>query len=276
MRHHEVARHIGLKSALVVVFMLGALIGCGESPSAVGGAQTSPSPAAAASPTPQVSPEFDADVILREFPDGGPRNQVRLENKQDGRFLARAAITLHRIKGDTIDPVNVAIASATCTDCQTIAVALQVAIYQRGARDVQPQNIAIALNQSCTRCVTIARAIQFVVPVEDLNDVDDDIKGLLKAMDKELRYFSKVKSLSELDPDEANRRLTNVMAQYGRLQQYIVDMQAKKTENEGQDEKNNNGARLSSPSVTPSASPSGPGAAPIRSPSASPSPSPTP
>jgi putative peptide zinc metalloprotease protein len=282
MTGDDLARGLGVKSALLVIFMLAALVGCGEASD--DGSATSPSPSAAAekaSPTPEVSPDFDADVILREFPDGGPRNQVRLENKQDGRFMARAAISLHRIKGDTIDPMNVAIASASCTDCQTIAVALQVVIYERGAHNVQPQNIAIALNQNCTRCVTIARAIQFVVPVDDLNVVDGDIKGLLKDMEKELRYFSKVKTLSEIDPDEANRRLTNVMSQYGRLQQYIIDMQAKRTENDGDDEKNNNDARPSvspaaSPSVSPSTSPSGSGAAPVRSPSESPSPSASP
>jgi hypothetical protein len=225
---------------------------------------------ATAQPTPTVPPDFDADTILSEFPKGGsPKNQVRLVNKQDGRFMARASIVLRRLEdGDgSVDAVNVAVAEGRCTDCQTIAVALQVILYQRGAKSVQPQNIALALNAGCTRCVTVARAIQYVIPVDDPRAVPDEVTRLVKDMDKELRYFSQVHSLSELDPDTAVARLTKVMEQYAGLSEYLTQLM---------DVKRSGDLPSASPSAAPSASPSAAPASPTPSPSPTPSASATP
>ena len=247
----------------------GALAACDDA--STGEAPSSSPDAASAAPTPTVPPHFDSDTILDEFPKGGPpKNQVHLFNQQDGRFMARASIVLRRLEdGDgSVQAVNIAVAEARCTDCQTIAVALQVVLYQRGAKDVQPQNIALALNAGCTRCVTIARAIQYVIPVDDTKAVPDSVIRLVKDMDKELRYFSTIKSLSELDPDEAVARLNKVMEQYGDLHQYLT---------QAMDTKRSQTAPSASPSAsmspTPpaSASPSA-SASPTGSSSGSPSP----
>jgi putative peptide zinc metalloprotease protein len=220
------------------------------------GSATSPSPAVAGA-TESPKPDFDAGVILEEFPPGGPRNEVRLHNQENGRFKARASIRLHRIESDEVKPVNIAFAQSSCTDCQTIAVALQVAIYQRGAHVVQPENIAVAANVGCTRCVTIARAIQFAIPVDDpKEDVPDEVKRLIKDMDKELRYFASVDSLSEIDAKKAQSRLELVLSQYAELQRYLLDMSDSKETGESGD-----------------ASPSPGGASPQSAPTSSPTPS---
>lgn len=236
----------------------------------------SPTPAAAgATTTPK--PDFDAGVILEEFPEGAPRNEVRLENGQDNRFMARASVKMYRIKGDDILPVNLALAQGKCTDCQTIAVAVQVVFYQRGATNVQPQNLAIASNVGCTRCVTIARAIQYVIPVDDLKeDVPDEVKHLVKDLDKEARYFASIKSIDQLSSDEANRRLQRILDQYASLQRYLFDVMTQKTkdnEEEGQHENEksptpNNAAPASAPaSASPTVSPT---TSPTPTPSATP------
>ena len=223
-------------SAISAAVLFVAALACDET-SPPAGSGTAPSPtAAAATTTPK--PEFDAGVILEEFPEGAPRNEVRLQNPQDNRFMARASVKMFRLHGDDIGPYNLALAQAGCTDCQTIAVAVQVVFYQRGATNVHPQNIAIASNVGCTRCVTIARAIQYVIPVDDLKqDVPDQVKRLVKDLDKEARYFASMKSVDELSSDAANNRLQRILDQYADLQQYLFDAMTKKTkdnEEEGQ------------------------------------------
>jgi putative peptide zinc metalloprotease protein len=251
--------------ALTAALLFVAALGCDAATPAPSSSPT-PSPAAAdqtATPT----PDFDAGVILEEFPPGGPRNEVRLENTENGRFKARASIKMHRIPNDDVNPVNVAFAQATCTDCQTIAVAMQVVLYKRGAHNVSPQNIAVAANVGCTRCVTIARAMQWVIPVDDLNAVPRDVDALVKDMNKELQFLSSIKTIDQITSDEANTHLQNVLNQYAELQQYLSDAIQKQTA----DNATPTPSPAASPTATPSASPAGT-ASPL--PSASPTASP--
>ena len=67
-----------------------------------------------------------------------------------------------------MQPKNIAVAEGQCTDCATLAIAVHVFLYQRGAPSIQPQNIALAINNACTRCVTFAYAFQFVIPVDNV------------------------------------------------------------------------------------------------------------
>jgi hypothetical protein len=249
-----------------------AALACDAAPPPASSDSASPA-AAGATATPQSA--FDAGVILEEFPEGAPRNEVRLENHENNRFMARASVKMHRVKGDDILPVNLAFAQGKCTDCQTIAVAVQVVFYQRGAKNVQPQNIAIASNVGCTRCVTIARAIQYVIPVDDLKeDIPDEVKNLVKDLDKEARYFASIKSIDELSSAEANGRLQRILDQYAELQQYLFDVMTQRTQdNEGDPQEGRN----SSPSPN-NAAPASPGlqsASPTATPTTSPTPTPS-
>ena len=266
------AWRLGWVVSAAILFV--AALACDDT-SAPAGSNNPPSPTAAgATTTPK--PDFDAGVILEEFPEGAPRNEVRLQNPQDNRFMARASVKMFRLHGDDIGPYNLALAQAGCTDCQTIAVAVQIVFYQRGATNVHPQNIAIASNVGCTRCVTIARAIQYVIPVDDLKaDVPDEVKGLVKDMDKELRYFASIKSINELSSDEAAARLQRVLDQYADLQQYLHDVMTKRTKDNEADPQQ---GQETSPSPSPGSTPAGsaePTASPTESPTTSPTPAPT-
>jgi putative peptide zinc metalloprotease protein len=250
--------------AILFVAALGcdaAAPGGGESPSPVVAGET-------ATPTP-----FDAGVILEEFPDGAPGNQVIAENTEDKRFMARASIKFRKLKGDDIGPVNIAFAQASCTDCQTIAVAVQVIVYKkRGASNVHPLNVALAANVGCTRCVTIARAIQYVIPVDDFDDVPDNVKRLVHRLDQELHFFEQMRSIDELTSDEAAARLQRAVDEFNELHQYMADLMTKKT---GENEEDP-GAKATGERLRQSPSPSPTGAAPASPSPSSPSPSATP
>lgn len=187
--------------------------------------------------------------------------------------VARASIKFRKLKSNEVRPVNMPFAQGACTDCQTIAVAVQVIVYKRGASNVQPQNVALAANTQCTRCVTIARAIQYVIPVDDFEDVPDRVKRLVHRLDQELRYFERMRSIDELTSDEAAIRLQRAVDEFNELHQYMVDLMTKRTgENEADPGAKETGDRLrASPSPTPS------GAAPTESSSPTPTPAtPTP
>jgi hypothetical protein len=239
-----------------------------------------PEAAPEATPTPDIPPDSDPGVILKEFPPGGPVNQVRLVNKKDGAFLARSAISLHRSSTPNVQPKNIAVAEGQCTDCATLAIAVQVFLYQRGSGtpSIQPQNIALAVNNGCTRCITIAHAFQYVYPVDDVGGpVPENIRDLLREMERELKYFATVKTIAELDPYEASTRLTALAHQTGR------DGDLLKYLNELKDEESDAAPRIApsdSPSPSPSANlgteaPASPTAEPAPSESPSPSPAPT-
>jgi hypothetical protein len=210
---------------------------------------------------------------MQEFPAGGPRNQVHLLNQQDGSFLARASIRLSEVGSDAVTSQNTAIAEARCTDCQTLAIALQIVLYKRGASNVQPVNVAIAENVGCTRCITIARAIQYAIPVDDPTAVPSDVRQLVSDMQRELNYFASVHTLAELDPQQAQARLDAVMAQYAELAQFFTQQQdARRTGDDQRETPLSSPSMSPSPSVVPSPSAT---VAPSATTSAAPSPSPS-
>src|SRR5207245_1887217 len=92
-----------------------------------------------------------------EFRSGNGRNEVILHNCTDNRLRVRAAIQLNTIPGRVVIPLNEAYAEGSCLRCQTLSVALQIDAYSaERARDIEPQNFAVAINTGCTRCVTVA------------------------------------------------------------------------------------------------------------------------
>ena len=220
-----------VSAALLFVTALACDPGAVSSPSGTSRPSGASPTVAAATTTPKS--DQDAGVILEEFPPGGPRNEVGLKNSDKMRFKARASIRLHRITTDEVKPVNVASAVGSCTDCQTIAVAFQVVFYKRGTSNIGPENVALAENIDCTRCVTVARAIQYVIPVDDpQSDVPPDVDRLVKAMDKELRFLSSVKTWDQITSDEAMARIQRVLGQYDELSAYLGDaMQTQRADN---------------------------------------------
>jgi hypothetical protein len=120
------------------------------------------------------------------FQGAGPKNLVRLQNHQDGRLRIRGNIDFNRIHGSRVTPRNLAEAIPACTGCETVVIALQLNLYERGATDIEPVNAAVAVNINCNYCSTLAIALQSVYPVDDLNDTPRDVDDLIREMDQEL------------------------------------------------------------------------------------------
>jgi putative peptide zinc metalloprotease protein len=84
-------------------------------------------------------------------------------NTKDGSSVFRFAFKISRVMGETVQNTNAAIAYASCTDCQTVAVAIQVVLVSGSPTTYTPTNEAIAINDQCNLCDTLASAYQFVL-----------------------------------------------------------------------------------------------------------------
>jgi hypothetical protein len=171
--------------------------------------------------------EGDAD----ENATGNGRNEVILHNCTNNQLRVRASIQLNTIPGRIVKPLNEAYAEGSCVSCQTLSVALQVNLYSgERANDVEPENIALALNTSCTGCFTVARAIQYVQPVDDPQDVPDDVAQTVDRLDDELRSI-------QSDPDitlaDAEARLNAVLVSFNQLGGSLAQQRDERHDDDG-------------------------------------------
>ena len=81
-------------------------------------------------------------------------------NTKDGKSVFKLAFSVKKVTGD-VDATNTAVAVSSCTDCRTVAVAIQVVLVSE-IDSATPENVAVAINYQCTECETLARAFQFV------------------------------------------------------------------------------------------------------------------
>jgi putative peptide zinc metalloprotease protein len=106
--------------------------------------------------------------------------------------------------GDVVDPTNAAVAYASCTDCQTIAVAIQVVFIMDDASTITPENVAIAINELCTLCETMASAYQFVIttggPVRFTDEGQRRLREVLAAF-HDLEKRAEDMTLEEIDAE---------------------------------------------------------------------------
>ena len=215
---------------------------------------------AAPTPTSSVSASSSPTDHIPGLPAaGGGDNIVRVINHSDNRVKMDGRVQLNVIPGPNVGPKNEAFAYSSCTDCDTLAVALQIDLYRAGSHNVQPFNFATAVNFQCTRCVTVALAYQYAIPVADPSQVPPDVRKMIQEMNQQLDI--------NRNPNErlaeAAIGVKGVIAQF---QQYASDLQSQ--ENQATD--------ATTPGASPmpdQSSPSPSGSATV---SGSPTPSPTP
>ncbi len=87
-------------------------------------------------------------------------------NTKDGSDVFRLAFHVNRVASDTVDSANAAVAFASCSDCQTVAIAIQVVLIMSDPTTVTPEKLAIAINQECSECDTLASAYQLVLSTD--------------------------------------------------------------------------------------------------------------
>ena len=87
-------------------------------------------------------------------------NTAVATNTKDGKSVFKLAFSVKKVTGD-VDAANTAVAYSSCTDCRTVAVAIQIVLVSE-VDSATPENVAVAINYDCTECETLARAFQFV------------------------------------------------------------------------------------------------------------------
>lgn len=83
-------------------------------------------------------------------------------NTRDGSTVLRLAFSVRQVMDGTVDQTNAAVAYASCSSCETVAIAIQVVLVYGSADVVEPTNLALAVNESCDTCLTAAMATQLV------------------------------------------------------------------------------------------------------------------
>jgi putative peptide zinc metalloprotease protein len=123
----------------------------------------SPALAVLAQDSPTPSPSLASDASGGGA--GGDTAAIAI-NTKDGTDIFRIAFAIKRAMGDVVDNGNAAVAYASCTDCQTVAVSIQVVLMMNDPSVVTPTNLAIAINQECTLCETLASAYQVILTTD--------------------------------------------------------------------------------------------------------------
>ena len=93
---------------------------------------------------------------------GGDNTAIAV-NTKDGSTLFKFSFRISRVMSDTVDSGNAAVAYASCTDCQTTALAIQFVLLLSDPSTFTPENLALAVNENCELCDTLASAYQFVI-----------------------------------------------------------------------------------------------------------------
>jgi putative peptide zinc metalloprotease protein len=138
-------------------------------------------------------------------------------NTKDGSSIFRFAFHITRVMGDVVDQSNAAAAVSSCTDCQTVAVAIQVVLIMSDASVITPTNEAIALNIECSGCETLASAFQYVLstggPVHFTAEGNQEIAQLRHQL-IELMKNSSTMSLTEIQAqvEQIAHQLAHVVA----------------------------------------------------------------
>jgi putative peptide zinc metalloprotease protein len=90
-------------------------------------------------------------------------NSAIAVNTKDGSSVFRFAFAIHRVMGDVVDETNSAVSYASCSDCTTTAIAIEIVLVDGSPSTFTPTNQAIAINYQCNLCNTFAAAYQFVI-----------------------------------------------------------------------------------------------------------------
>ncbi len=106
----------------------------------------------------------------------GPRdNLVSLNNSDSSAPMVQASTVGRLAEGnDPVTDTNLAYArSFNCTGCRTVAVAIDVVVVAGSPKNVQPQNVALAVNQNCYSCATFAYANQYLLWTHQNVNIDN-------------------------------------------------------------------------------------------------------
>ncbi|MGH2756345.1 MAG: hypothetical protein ACRDI3_00990 [Actinomycetota bacterium] len=208
----------------------------------------------------------------------GPDNVAVAINERDGSSVFRLSFTVLRISGNEITPMNVALAVGRCSDCLTVAIALQVVVVLGDAETIAPVNVAAAINENCLRCLTAAAAYQLVATSPEsfkfTNETKEELRDLREAFEDLLESELPLDQLLAEADALASQVFTLVLSEIesgGR-----VTGNEKDTDIDGGASPSPSGSPTPTEEPTPSSSPSPDESSPNESPSPEPTPSSSP
>jgi hypothetical protein len=109
--------------------------------------------------------------------DTGPDNVVDVQTTGTNATSTLSKLKVGYYDGDNLQSENVASAySHDCTDCRTVAVAVQAVFVTGNPTTAEPKNVAAALNERCVRCTTFAYAYQYVVTTDGPVKLDKETR----------------------------------------------------------------------------------------------------
>lgn len=133
---------------------------------------------------------------------GADDNAAVAVNTEDGASVFRLAFSVRMVANGVIDERNIAYALASCTDCQTVALAFQVVLVWNDPNVAVPENIAVAYNDQCVECLTYASATQIVLGFDGPVRFTDEGRRLINELLKSLQSLEK--RIGELSVTELN------------------------------------------------------------------------
>ena len=125
-------------------------------------------------------------AAAQEVPTGEDNMSVAV-NTEDGSSIFRLAFSVRRVADGYVDESNTALALASCTECQTVALAFQVILVTGDADVVIPGNYAYAVNSECVECFTYASATQLVFGFDGPVRLTDEGSRRLTELQRSLR-----------------------------------------------------------------------------------------
>jgi len=112
-------------------------------------------------------------------------------NTKDDSSVFKLAFKISNVMQPVVENQNAAVAYASCSDCRTVAIAIQIVFIAGDADVVSPENVAIAINDGCTACETLAAAYQFVFGTGELMRLTSDGRKQINEIRRALRDLGK-------------------------------------------------------------------------------------
>lgn len=152
-----------------------------------------------------------------ETPDPGGNDAIAV-NTEDGASVFRLAFSVRMVANGVVDEDNHAWALASCTDCETVALAFQVVLVWNDPDIVVPHNQAVAYNDQCRYCLTYASATQIVLGFDGPVRFTPEGRQRLSDLHRTLRSLEE--RIGELTPaqlveavDAAKQELVSILSE---------------------------------------------------------------
>jgi hypothetical protein len=180
---------------------------------------------------------------------GGGANTAIAINKKDGNTVVKTAFSVRHVMDGTVDQRNAAVAFASCMDCTTAAIAIQIVLVERTPTVVTPQNIALAINQMCSACVTLANALQFVQSTDGPSHFDDVGRDTLHQIVDELHQIKDDLKAGNLTLDQLRAQIESMRL---RIRDVLANHLVEAKKQDGVDEADGRATTTTAPDTTSS------------------------